>query len=86
MKNFANMSYEELTQERIENIKSDNDIDNFLAALWDEFSNIPVDEDSDTIDDSFYIWKKGTDKTDIWHWFDNNHSLGLAVGLMGFEE
>lgn len=85
MKNFAKMSYDELIQERIENLKSPKEVDNFLSALWEEFANVPVDEDSDNIEDSFYIWKIGTGKLDIWHWFDDNHSLGLAVGLMGLE-
>ena len=85
MKNFVKMSYDGLILERIENMKSQKEIDNFLSALWDEFSNVPVDEDTDTIDDSFYIWEIGTDKSDVWHWLDDNHSLGLAVGFMALE-
>lgn len=84
MKNYLDMNYEDLIKERIENIKSTNEKDTFLVALWNEFSNVPVDEDTDTIDDDFYLWDRGTDKMDIWHWFDNHHSLGLAIGLMGF--
>lgn len=56
-----------------------NDV--FVENLWKKFGDIPINED-DTIDEDFYIWKKGTDKLDIWHWFDDNHSLGLAKGLM----
>ncbi len=55
--------------------------DNELAALWQLFSDVPVDN-NDCIEISFHIWEAGTPKLDIWHWFDEKHSLGLAKGLM----
>lgn len=58
--------------------------DIFVKKLWEEFGNIILDED-DRIAEDFYIWKEGTDRDIIWHWFDDNYSNGLARGLMGLE-
>lgn len=56
--------------------------DKFLGELWSDFSNVPVDETGEYIDNDFFIWKKGHEKMDIWKWFDKYHSVGLAKGLM----
>ena len=55
--------------------------DENLEKMWDEFDDISIDEE-ECIDVNFYNWKKGTDRYDIWHWFDENHSKGVAW-LMG---
>jgi len=52
-----------------------------LKKLWEELGDIPINEDDDSIDEDFYIWRKGTDKLHIWHWFDEEHPLGLVKGL-----
>lgn len=57
--------------------------DCFLKQLWGNFANIPINDD-DKIEEDFYIWEKGTEKMDIWHWFDDNHSKGI-VKLMNLE-
>lgn len=56
--------------------------DSYLEEVWREFANTPIDEDGENIDEDFFIWKKGHDRMDIWRWFDECHSKGLAVGLM----
>lgn len=37
--------------------------------LWDKLGNIPVNE-NDEIDEPFEHFEIGTDKMDIWHWFE----------------
>ena len=54
--------------------------DDALEQLWERFGNVSV-TDADTIDEDFLVWKKGTDRFDIWHWFDEEHSRGVAVIL-----
>jgi hypothetical protein len=51
--------------------------DKKICELWLEFGNIPVSEDGESIDQDFHIWSKGTDKQQIWQWFDERHSIGL---------
>lgn len=55
--------------------------DEQLEALWDDFGDIPINND-DEINAEFItdgiIWSIGTDRFDIWHWFDKVHSKGVA--------
>lgn len=48
-----------------------------ISELWDDFGDIPVNEDEE-IEEDFHIWKAGTDKYDIWHWFDAKFENGLG--------
>lgn len=48
-----------------------------LEQLWDEFANVAIDED-DCITQDFHTFDTGTDRNEIWQWFDQNHSKGTA--------
>jgi hypothetical protein len=41
----------------------------YLDLLWNDLSYVGVDE-KDNITEDFYIWKSGTFRENIWHWFD----------------
>lgn len=49
---------------------TDEEYDNTLDKIWEEFGDTSVDEMGVIIEENFYIWKKGTEKEEIWHWFD----------------
>lgn len=51
---------------------------------WDELGGIPVDE-SDSIDEDFKIWGKGTGKIELWHDFEELFNVSVAMGLMEME-
>lgn len=53
-----------------------------LKRLWEMFGNIPVG-DNDEIQEEFLGFSKGTDRIDIWHWFDERHSKGVAYMVYG---
>jgi hypothetical protein len=57
-------------------------------ACWDILSYIPVNEDDD-IDEDFNVlnttFSKGTDKFEIWHWFEEVFDLSVAKDLMNLE-
>lgn len=55
-----------------------------LEKYWDKLGDIPVDDDG-IIQESFLWWPKGTDREDIWHWFDEKYPGGV-VKLMKLEE
>lgn len=55
-----------------------------IETFWNELGDIPVDYDG-IIQESFLWWPKGTDREDIWHWFDEEYPGGVAK-LMGLEE
>lgn len=47
-----------------------------LIELWYNFSDVPIDE-QECIDEDFHIWPKGTDRFEIWHWFDELFPDGI---------
>lgn len=48
-----------------------------IERLWDEFKDVPIDED-ECIDIDWQGWSKGTHREEIWYWFDENHSKGVG--------
>jgi len=48
-----------------------------IEKMWEEFADIPTNSD-DEIEVDFYCWKKGTDRFEIWHWFDEKLPNGLV--------
>jgi len=51
---------------------------------WEELGDIPVDED-DCIEEDFLLFEKGTDKFEIWYWFEEAFHVSVAKDLMGLE-
>ena len=57
--------------------------DNTLDKLWEELSDVPLDNTGEKIEDDFYIWEKGTSKEDIWHWFEKTFNVSVAKLMYG---
>ena len=57
--------------------------DEELENLWLQFGNIPMDPESETMEDSFLDFPAGTHREDIWHWFDERYSKGVYALLYG---
>lgn len=57
---------------------TDEEYDNTLDIMWEELGDIPVNEEGTKIEQDFYIWKKGTEKEDVWHWFDVRVTGGIG--------
>ncbi|RHH14424.1 hypothetical protein DW228_06380 [Bacteroides fragilis] len=53
-----------------------------LLKIWELFGDVPINK-AEEIEQSFMLWEKGTDRFDIWHWFDNLCPNGLAKDIMG---
>lgn len=60
-----------------------SDRDRQLEELWERFSDIPMDPDTENIEEQFLSFSAGTNREEIWHWFDERHSKGV-VYLLGF--
>ena len=56
-----------------------------LRKLWDEFSEVPVNND-DEIECDFLGFKAGTNRFDVWHWFDAMCPNGLRWDLIETEK
>ncbi len=60
---------------------SPKEIDAKLEKIWDELEDVLFDEDDNgelVLADNWYLFSKGTSREDIWHWFDERHSKGVA--------
>ena len=57
-----------------------------LERVWYVLGDVPVDPETEKIEDAFMWWPAGTDREDIWRWFDERHSRGVAYLLYGGAE
>ena len=70
-----------LTREQFLNLYSyitEEEYNNTLDKMWEQFGDIPVNKDGTIIEEDFYYWVKGTEKEDIWHWFDIRLEEGIG--------
>lgn len=51
--------------------------DKELRQLWRDFGDTPIDDD-DCIEEGFLDFETGTDRFEVWHWFDDEYSHGVA--------
>ena len=51
-----------------------------LQELWQLFGDIPIDDSDDILED-FLGFGVGTNRFDIWHWFDERYPGGVHTLL-----
>ena len=54
-----------------------------LEELWAKLGDVPMDPETERMDAPFLGFPAGTPREDIWHWFDERHSKGVAHLLYG---
>jgi len=59
--------------------------DQELEKIWAQFEDVPINPETECIEEDFHGWKAGTPREEIWHWFDRRHSKGVAYLLYGQE-
>lgn len=57
-----------------------------LEKLWTELEDIPMDPETECMEAPFLDFPTGTPREDIWRWFDERHSKGVAHLLYGAQE
>ena len=62
------------------------DRDEVLEELWGQFADVPMNPDTECIEERFMGWGPGIHREEIWHWFDERHSKGVAYLLYGGAE
>lgn len=60
------------------------DRDAELERLWAEFGDVPMDPDTECMEDDFLGFPHGTHREEIWRWFDERYSKGVYHLLYGF--
>ncbi len=69
----------------LEEIDTLRERDKILEDLWAEFGDIPMNPETECMEQSFFGFPVGTHREDIWHWFDERHSKGVAYLLYGVD-
>lgn len=60
-----------------DNMKNIDEKDIIYENIWRGFADIPIDE-NENIEIDFAYWKAGTNRMEIWHDIDENHSKGIG--------
>lgn len=61
--------------------------DGELEALWDKFGDVPMNPDTEKMEEPFIHFPAGTDREDIWHWFDDRKEVpNLGCNTWGYVE
>lgn len=79
------LSTDEYSQifDALDEIELLRDRDEVLEDLWDKFADIPMNPETECIEAPFLGWGPGISREEIWHWFDQRHSKGVAYLLYG---
>lgn len=83
---------QEAIKEAIEMAKEDSDNPdnfssrktsmNFIRSLWTEFGDVPMDPETENLDEDWLLFPKGTNRETIWHWFEEEFGISVASDLM----
>lgn len=68
----------------VELLNTPDAIDSYIEKKWDELTDVLFDEKENgelVLEEAWYMFEKGTSREDIWHWFDERHSEGIAYLL-----
>lgn len=55
--------------------------DRHLESLWKKLDDVLMNPETETIEAPFYIFSAGTNREEIWRWFDQHYSRGVAYLL-----
>lgn len=67
----------------LQDIETLRDRDEELGEMWASFADVPMNSETECIEEKFMGWEPGTNREEIWHWFDERHSKGVAYLLYG---
>lgn len=51
--------------------------DERVEELWDKFGDLPMNCETECMEEHFMHFPIGTPREEIWHWFDEKHSKGV---------
>lgn len=52
--------------------------DALIEDLWKTLSDVPMNPNTEDMEEEWFIFPKGTNGETIWNWFDENHSKGVG--------
>lgn len=48
-----------------------------VEELWNEFGDVPMNPDTECIEECWYGFSAGTNREDIWHWFEETFHVSV---------
>lgn len=59
-------------------VKEYTTYDSLLEDLWKTLTDVPMNPDTEDMEEDWFIFPKGTNREDIWDWFDEQYSKGVG--------
>lgn len=53
-----------------------------VKELWDDFGDVPMNPETECIEDEWGSFETGTERQTIWHWFEDTFKISVAEDLM----
>ena len=54
-----------------------------VQAIWDEFGDVPMDPQTECIEEDWRGFEAGTHREEIWHWFEERFNVSVAALMYG---
>ena len=67
-----------IVMDALDEIPTIEETDKALEKLWAEFEDVPMNPETECIEEEFLGFSKGTHREEIWRWFDKRYSRGVA--------
>lgn len=59
-----------------------NKAKNNAKELWETLEDVPMNPETECIEEDWHIFKAGTHREEIWHWFEKEFGISVAEDLM----
>lgn len=54
----------------------------YVKDLWEDFGEIPMNPETEKIEESWHGFPSGTYREEIWHWFEETFDISVTEDLM----
>jgi len=54
----------------------------YVKDLWEDFEKVPINPETEEIEDAWRLFLPGTHRAEIWHWFEEQFNVSVAEDLM----
>lgn len=54
----------------------------YVKDLWEEFGEVPMNPETEEIEEVWKYFLPGTHREEIWHWFEEQFNVSVAEDLM----
>lgn len=53
-----------------------------IEKLWEEFGEVPMNPETECLEQAWHGFSEGTNRETIWHWFEDTFQVSVAQDLM----